>query len=127
MSNTGIVGPTTARLKEVLKNLSCSKSVRKREEEVHLPPREQKGTRNVVMKEENGTRRHVATISEQQKRIPETNVLLKAVYSGTLQCPGKKNARPLLAIPLYILSSTPHHPSPHRHSSLAQDYILHII
>jgi hypothetical protein len=35
--------------------------------------------------------------------------------------------RPLSAIPLYALSSTPHHPSPRRHSSLAQDYILHII
>ena len=35
--------------------------------------------------------------------------------------------RPLSAIPLYALSSTPHHPSPRRHSSLAQDYIRHII
>lgn len=35
--------------------------------------------------------------------------------------------RPLSAIPLYPLLSTPHHPSPCRHSSLAQDYIRHII
>ena len=34
----------------------------------------------------------------------------------------KKNA-----LPLYPLSSTPHHPSPCRHNSLAQDYIRHII
>jgi hypothetical protein len=69
----------------------------------------------------------VTTVSDQQKRSDETHVLLKAVYSGTSQCAGKRMPRPLSAIPLYTLSSTPHHPSPRRHSSLAQDYIHHII
>ena len=40
---------------------------------------------------------------------------------------GKRMPRPLSAIPLYPLQSTPPHPSPRRHSSLAQDYIRHII
>jgi hypothetical protein len=39
----------------------------------------------------------------------------------------KRTPQPLSAIPLYPLLSTPHHPSPCRHSSLAQDYIRHII
>ena len=69
----------------------------------------------------------VATILDQQKRSDETDVLLKAVYSGTSQCAGKRMPRPLSAIPLYPLQSTPPHPSPRRHSSLAQDYIRHII
>ena len=69
----------------------------------------------------------VATVSNQQKSSDETDVLLKAVYSGTSQMCRKKNARPLSAIPLYPLQSTPPHPSPRRHSSLAQDYIRHII
>ena len=43
------------------------------------------------------------------------------------KCVGKRMPRPLSAIPLYPLQSTPPHPSPRRHSSLAQDYIRHII
>ena len=44
------------------------------------------------------------------------------------KCVGKRiMPRPLLAIPLYPLQSTAPHPSPRRHSSLAQDYIRHII
>jgi hypothetical protein len=35
--------------------------------------------------------------------------------------------QPVSAIPLYPLQSTPAHPSPCRHSSLAQDYTRHII
>ena len=43
------------------------------------------------------------------------------------KCVGKRMPQPVSAFPLYPLPSTPHHPSPRRHSSLAQDYILHII
>ena len=43
------------------------------------------------------------------------------------KCVGKRMPQPFLAIPLYPLQSTPAHPSPCRHSSLAQDYIRHII
>jgi hypothetical protein len=32
----------------------------------------------------------VATVSNQQKRSNETDVLLKAAYSGTSQCAGKR-------------------------------------
>jgi hypothetical protein len=39
----------------------------------------------------------------------------------------RRMPQPLSAIPLYPLQSTPLHPSPRRHSSLAQDYIRHII
>jgi hypothetical protein len=76
---------------------------------------------------ESGLVQVVTSISNQQKRSNETDVLLKAIYSGTSQCAGKRMPRPLSVIPLYPLSFTPHHPSPRRHSSLAQDYIHHII
>jgi hypothetical protein len=39
----------------------------------------------------------------------------------------RKMPRPLSGLRLYPLSSTPHYRGPHRHSSLAQDYIRHII
>jgi hypothetical protein len=43
------------------------------------------------------------------------------------KCVGKRMPRPLSDIPLYPLQSTPPHPSPSRHSSLAQNCICHII
>jgi hypothetical protein len=43
------------------------------------------------------------------------------------KCVGKRMPQPFLAIPLYPLQSTPPNPRPGRHSSLAQDYIRHII
>jgi hypothetical protein len=59
---------------------------------------------------------------EQRNRCPSQGSLFRNFTMSK-----KKMPQPLSAIPLYALSSTPHHLSPHRHSSLTQDLIHHII